>query len=313
MLQTLQQRCHSASTIEAIDLLFAEINNFYFNNNITFHLGYNLCRELTKRAKVVLGIDYPIEFPGSLFTGEFDSYTSNMQGAWSVSRRLLTSYEGALIRVRRSSDNAELDINATSSGVLDQAGLLAFVGSNSGYITKIYDQSGAGRDYGQSVALAQFRIVDSGVVESNNSVPCARAVGSSSSYMQLSAPVLTRTWLATAKLITAIDYPGLITGPSSILIIGAAGVAIRYPSSGALQMRYNGVSYAFDNTPFCYLESGCNGLVTEYDINEMFYWGSERNIAGRFFNGYIHEQIIYANNPTFLEEVEAKLMEHLSI
>ena len=47
---------------------------------------------------------------GPAFVGALDAYASGLAGAWSVSRRLLTSYSGPLVRVRRSSDNAEQDI-----------------------------------------------------------------------------------------------------------------------------------------------------------------------------------------------------------
>jgi hypothetical protein len=64
--------------------------------------------------------------------------------------------------VRRSSDNAEQDIGFTGNG-LDSASLLAFVGANSGYVTKFYDQSGNGKDLIQTTASKQYRIVNAGV------------------------------------------------------------------------------------------------------------------------------------------------------
>jgi len=57
-------------------------------------------------------------------------------------RKLSSSFNGSPIRVRRSSDNAEQDIPFDGSGDLDTANLLAFVGSNDGFICDWYDQSG---------------------------------------------------------------------------------------------------------------------------------------------------------------------------
>lgn len=97
------------------------------------------------------------------FTGALDSYTANL---WALrwTARLLTSYTGALIRVRRSSDSAEADIGYTSSGALDTSALLAHCGTDIGYVTKIYDQSGNSRHLTQTTAAYQPRICNSGAM-----------------------------------------------------------------------------------------------------------------------------------------------------
>lgn len=98
---------------------------------------------------------------GASFAGVLDDVTSGLLDAWSVYRRLLTSYTGPLIRVRRSSDNAEQDIDATVSGLLDTAALLSFVGANNGFVSVVYGQSG-GQDMEQATAGSQPQIVSSG-------------------------------------------------------------------------------------------------------------------------------------------------------
>lgn len=85
------------------------------------------------------------------FVGAFDSYSSGIDAAWSVSRRVLSSYTGPLIRVRRGNDNQELDINYLASGLLDTASLSAFVAGASAYLTKIYAQAGS-KDMVQATA-----------------------------------------------------------------------------------------------------------------------------------------------------------------
>lgn len=85
--------------------------------------------------------------------------------AWSAARRLRDAHAGALIRVRRSSDNAEQDIGATAAGPLDTAALLAFCGAGSGFVAKVYDQGGGGYDMAQATAAAQTRIVNAGALE----------------------------------------------------------------------------------------------------------------------------------------------------
>jgi hypothetical protein len=88
-------------------------------------------------------------------------------GVWTALAlvRLIGAYTGPLIRVRRNSDNTELDIGYTATGVLDSAALLAFVGANSGYVVKFYDQSGAGNHFVQATAGKQPRIVATGVFD----------------------------------------------------------------------------------------------------------------------------------------------------
>lgn len=98
----------------------------------------------------------PFARSGSSFRGPLDAYASGLAGAWSVSRRLLASYTGPLIRVRRSSDNAEQDIGFISSGLLDTAALTSFVGGGNWFLRWAYNQQGSsGRDIGQSSASNQ--------------------------------------------------------------------------------------------------------------------------------------------------------------
>lgn len=85
-------------------------------------------------------------------------------------RKQRTAYSGNCIRVRRSSDNTEQDIGFVSN-ILDTASLLTFCGAGSGYVVTFYDQSTNGYNLTQSNASRQPRIVNSGVVDTNNSKP----------------------------------------------------------------------------------------------------------------------------------------------
>lgn len=78
-------------------------------------------------------------------------------------KQLLTAYTGPLLRVRRSSDNAELDIGFVSGGALDTTALAAFVPSGNAFVTKWYDQSGHGRDIVQATTTKQPAIVTASV------------------------------------------------------------------------------------------------------------------------------------------------------
>jgi hypothetical protein len=97
------------------------------------------------------------------FSFLLDTY-SGSSAAYSVARRLSSTYTGSLIRVRRSSDNAEQDIGYTAGNLLDEAALTSFVGAGNGFVTTWYDQSGNGNNATQSTAANQPQIVSSGAI-----------------------------------------------------------------------------------------------------------------------------------------------------
>jgi Alpha-L-arabinofuranosidase B, catalytic len=89
-------------------------------------------------------------------------------GAWSVYYRLRSAYTGSLLRIRRSNDNAEADIGYGSDNLVDQAAITTHCGANSGFVTKVYDQSGNGRDVSQATTTAQPSIVNAGTIRTSN-------------------------------------------------------------------------------------------------------------------------------------------------
>ena len=107
-------------------------------------------------------------------------YYPNAAAAYSL-RKLRADYSGSAIRVRRSSDNAELDIGFDSSGELDTTALLAHVGTggtDNGFIETWYDQSGSGNDATQTSTANQPQIVSSGSVFTENGKPAVKFDGS---------------------------------------------------------------------------------------------------------------------------------------
>lgn len=75
-----------------------------------------------------------------LFQGILDLYPTDAVGGYSISRRLTKNYTGALIRVRRASDNTEQDIGFNSNNELDTESLSSFCGASMGYVVRIYPQ-----------------------------------------------------------------------------------------------------------------------------------------------------------------------------
>lgn len=80
---------------------------------------------------------------------------ANVQGAYSL-RRLRTAYTGPLVRLRRSTDNAESNFGYVSgTGLLDTAAIAAWLGAATGYATTWYDQGGGGFNLTQTTAANQ--------------------------------------------------------------------------------------------------------------------------------------------------------------
>lgn len=68
--------------------------------------------------------------------------------------KLMPTYSGPAITVRRSSDNATQDIGFAGQG-LNTAAALAFAGAGTLYVTRLYNQDGSGKDLTQTVAASQ--------------------------------------------------------------------------------------------------------------------------------------------------------------
>ena len=100
------------------------------------------------------------------FTGRPLDALPASASAYSV-RQLRSAYNGALLQVRRASDNAQQNIGATLAGTLDAAALSSFCGSSSCFVTTWYDQSGTGNDAVQATTTRQPRIMNGGAVEKN--------------------------------------------------------------------------------------------------------------------------------------------------
>ncbi|MEF2979119.1 arabinofuranosidase catalytic domain-containing protein [Subtercola sp. YIM 133946] len=107
-------------------------------------------------------IDFPI----------LDSLTSL---AWAFSTRALRSaYTGHVIQLRRSSDNATRDFDASASLASQIA---AWAGSGDAFVTIWYDQSGNGLHASQADTTMQPPICTAGVVNLVGGVPAPNFIG----------------------------------------------------------------------------------------------------------------------------------------
>jgi len=145
-------------------------------SNITFETGFVpmfiTSASLSTGTIFIYGteISVPTPTPGPSYL--LNSYLTNTAYGWSIPFQVKDIATNA-IRIRRSNDNAETDIGFVN-GVLDTTSITSFVGANSAFITKIYEQNGSGYDFTQTTAAYQPQIVTASVIYTLNGKPCAR-------------------------------------------------------------------------------------------------------------------------------------------
>lgn len=99
----------------------------------------------------------PTTLPGDYGLGCFVAYSL---------RKVVSSYSGAVVRVRRSSDNTAQNFTATE---VTDGTLLSFVGAGNGFVETLYDQKAtSGYNMTQSVQANQPIIVESGILYTEN-------------------------------------------------------------------------------------------------------------------------------------------------
>jgi hypothetical protein len=143
-------------------------------------------------------------------------------------RKLRSAYAGSAIRIRRSSDNAEQDIGFSGEN-LDTGAIMSFVGANSAYVVKWYDQSGNADDVVQATVANQARIVNAGVLEVRNTkaVPLFGYAGAA--YYDGSVNVAVKT----AGAVCANDEAGPTTSDYRAVLNGNNNTALYTQSGGS--------------------------------------------------------------------------------
>ena len=156
-------------------------------------------------------------------------------------RLLVSAWTGPLVTVRRSSDNATLDVGATATGRLDTAALIAFAGTGSAFVTQWWDQTGNGRHAIQSTAAAQPRIVSAGSVEMIGATPAVAfdgvddmlSVSGAAAFHSSAGHV---TFAATAYQISLASSLGVAFGVSTATSGNIGRFRVYVPASGLSQI-----------------------------------------------------------------------------
>ena len=131
------------------------------------------------------------------------SIFANTTVSYSVRTPSGSNYNGPLVQVRRSSDNAaqnfyaSLTLDVNGNRWLDTAAVLAFVGAGSGFVAVWYDQSGLGLNAAQSTSAFQPAIVESGVLVTDGLNPSIKFIQASQTRLPLPMlGVFTDAWAA---------------------------------------------------------------------------------------------------------------------
>jgi hypothetical protein len=119
----------------------------------------------------------------------FDSYP-NATLAYSL-RQLNQLYTGSALRVREDGSNTETDIGFDINGELDVASIISHCGSNNGYVTTWYDQSGNTNNATQSLANDQPLIYNGSSINETNGKPSLSFSGGR--ILLINNPVTTAT------------------------------------------------------------------------------------------------------------------------
>lgn len=136
----------------------------------------------------------------------------------AYSLRKLSSSSTNAVEVRRSSDNALLDVGFVGED-LDTASLLSWAGTDTVYVRRWYDQSGNNNHAIMTATLAQPIIAESSAMQVVNS-KSAISFNGTSQYLNLGSSVATSNTTAWSwvfnRASTGIKQMNLATGASSV-------------------------------------------------------------------------------------------------
>ncbi len=221
------------------------------------------------------------------------------------------------IRVRRTLDNAELDIGFTSN-VLDTAAMETFVTNSggdptgAGYVVTWFDQGGNGQNATQATLANQPQIVRLGVtiVDPQNGFPAVEFDGSNDFLGFPNAantePVCTLSVINRAStginsiplgytLNTSPVAPLWNTSNSVRSMIGSTvNVHGTDSNTGDFLLIYNRETVGFDNV----MRLNGSALTTQVDstINGLFFWNAIGKRSSNHHNGLIQETVLYMQN-----------------
>ena len=273
----------------------------------------------------------PTTIPGNLILRNTSvappllNYYPGAAAAYSL--RSLTVDDISVVRVRRSSDNAESDFTATE---VSDGTLAAWVGAgNDGFVRTWYDQSGNNRNVGQTTTTYQPLIVSSGsIITDDTSRPSILYATDFLRYagnMSIAQPI-TLVCVNSAN-IASVPSLSYITDNTSRLILGTSQ-ADRYgyhpgsafaTATASINTNTTVINFVYFNgtSSSMYIDgnlaatggSGSAGISTFFTIGNRF-----DAAASNSWPGYVPELIIYPSDQSANRTgIEANINAHYSI
>ena len=220
-----------------------------------------------------------------------DTYPATL----AYSLRQIKAGVTSVVRVRRSSDNAEQDF--TAAQVTDGT-LTSFCGVSDGFVSNWYDQSGNGIHVSQSNVANQPQIVSSGALITDGGKP-ALSWDSSKSLFQLSTNISHQSAFYVANWDSSVfsAYQGLVTYNYSQNQDLVSLVEGTFWWNNNLHGANGGSLLPTAFPAFAGRTLIFNSTATTPNRSQIFI-GTDRNSVLRGWNGKIQEVIIYGNNQT---------------
>lgn len=185
--------------------------------------------------------------------------------------RLVSTYSGPAVRLRRASDNAEQDFTPNNGNRLSRSAIVAWAGTGVQVRVKTwYDQSGNARDATMTTDETQQPILDL-----SSSVPTVFFVNSAIHHMNLPSAAYGRNQAALAMVAVA-SAEGAIAGVSYTIAGGPCGsvdalLDMRLQNSAAPKFasfarRVNSGSFGLPTSAVNGDDTGFRSLITEGDF-----------------------------------------------
>jgi len=232
-----------------------------------------------------------------------DYYTGS---AAAYSLRSLSSSTTNVVKVRRSGDDAELDFTASEvSGGTLAAWVVAGGGTEDGFVTTWYDQSGNGNNATQATAANQPKIVSSGTLVTENGKAALDFDGTddflrdsftignpATLFVIAQAPSLNKFIIDTGVGVN-INSLWTTTSADQIRWLNGSGIIVSY--THGTQALFSGVSNGSSSS------ISVNGSITTGTLGTTAMDGVSIGVAGNdniatHLDGTIQEIIIYASD-----------------
>lgn len=169
--------------------------------------------------------------PQQKVKGLLDEFTG-AAAAYSL-RDLSVLRNAPVVRVRRSTDNAEQDFSATQ---VTDGTLTTFCGAGNGFVATWYDQSGNGLHLGQTTISNQPQIVTSGALQTEGSKPCIKHAAGTN------ALTVATSYSSTFHSVFKVCRVTATGNPYRILSIAPEAAILRKEANNAYQMYGSGMN-----------------------------------------------------------------------